>query len=84
MVLQDNFENEKRSLLNFFEKKDYLSAEKKLEKLIKLNNTDPFLFNFKGILELIANNNNAAITFFKKATELDPNFYNAHYNLGMI
>jgi len=82
--LQDNFEKEKKSLLNFFEKKDYLSAGKKLEKLIKLNNTDPFLFNFKGILESIANNNNAAITFFEKATELDPNFYNAHYNLGMI
>jgi len=59
---------------SFYENRDYVNAEKKLNEAIKLNNRNAEAYYRLGIIEdFIKNNKDKAISYTTKAIEIDPN-----------
>lgn len=86
--MQDLFEmNNKNSILTGIEalKKNKLQeAEEIFTNLLIQHPLDPEINHFLGITFQLNNNLDNALKYFQKATEINPNFAEAHKNLGNI
>jgi tetratricopeptide (TPR) repeat protein len=71
-------------LINFINQNKFDEAEVFVKNLINNFNTSAFLYNISGIIFSKKNNINYSIDAFKKAIDLDENFIDAYYNLGVI
>lgn len=60
------------------------SAQRELQDILEMDNTLPKAINLYGITKMKSGRSEEAIGHFKKASELHPNFWEFHYNLGEI
>ena len=70
--------------LNFLLKKDYLSAKKSFEKILKLDSFNKEAMNSLGVIYRILNNYDLSINYFKLALSKDKNYSDALNNLSDI
>ena len=70
--------------LNFLLKKDYLSAKKSFEKILKLDSFNKEAMNSLGVIYRILNNYDLSINYFKLALSQDKNYSDALNNLSDI
>ena len=71
-------------LINFIDQNKLDEAQIFVKNLINNFNSSAFLYNISGIIFSKKNNINDSIAAFKKAIDLDKNFIDAYYNLGII
>jgi len=72
-----------QSIINTFSKGQKKEAIIELDSLIKDYPLAPLLFNVSGSFCKSNNQLDVAVTKFKKALKLDPNYAEVHYNLGV-
>ena len=72
-----------QSIINTFSKGQKKEAIIELDALIKDYPLAPLLFNVSGSFYKSNNQLDVAVTKFKKALNLDPNYAEVHYNLGV-
>ena len=70
--------------LNFLLKKDYLSAKKCFEKILKLDSFNKEAMNSLGVIYRILNDYDLSINYFKLALSQDQNYLDALNNLSDI
>ncbi len=63
---------------------EYKAARKSLERAMKYDNANPFLYNHLGVVQSALNRNDSAIENLKKAVELDPEYVSALFNLSVL
>jgi tetratricopeptide (TPR) repeat protein len=63
--------------------KDYVTAKKLLEKVIRINEDIPEVYNNLGIIYLNSKNIKNSINYFEQAIKLNPKFSMAYCNLGL-
>ncbi|MFW5800142.1 MAG: tetratricopeptide repeat protein, partial [Spirochaetota bacterium] len=74
----------KRIAVSAFENKDYESAEKYLNKALKLVRVDHELYYYLGLSQINNNNFEEAVENLLTATELKTNFIDAYLELGKL
>jgi tetratricopeptide (TPR) repeat protein len=70
--------------MDLLKRGDSASALAKWEKALEMDPDDARANNGMGIALGVAGKPEAAITYFRKATQLDGNFFEAFYNLGAL
>lgn len=68
----------------YFQKRDFLSAEKNYQRALKLNKKIPLIYFQLGRLYTEWNKKEKAIQYYKKLIALQPNNYMGLYNLGLL
>ncbi len=69
--------------LELVEKGDWKKGERILDKLMKKHGNHSHVFYGLGVISAFNGNLDEAIQFFIKATQIAPDFVEAHYNLGV-
>ena len=77
-------QNQINTLMNFYSKGDFKNALDFLGPLTSKYPKDAFLFNIRGACLNEINENESSIDSFKNALSLNPNYSEAHYNLGVV
>jgi protein O-GlcNAc transferase len=75
---------ELKDLLSLFKEKKYSLAEKKCSKLIKKIKPNYEIFNIYAVILFELNKYDEAIKYWKKATELNPQYHFGYNNLGNV
>ena len=71
-------------LLSLFKKQKYSIAEKKCLNLIKKIKPNYEIFNIYAVILFELNKYDEAIKYWKKATELNPQYHFGYNNLGNV
>jgi len=71
-------------LLNLFKQKNYIKAEKKCVNLIKKIKPNHEIFNIYAVILYELKKYNDSIKYWKKAIELNQNYYYAYNNIGNV
>ena len=74
--------SEIKKVVDLINKRFLNEALTEIEKLLKSNKNNPKIYNLYGIIQLELNQCDDSIKYFKKAVELDSNYYEALNNLG--
>jgi tetratricopeptide (TPR) repeat protein len=82
-VLGQGEEHVKKALKAFFNKECYLAADE-YKKSIEANPYSPVSHSNLGYIYYDLNMNEKAYEYQRRAIDIDPNFANAHYGLGLI
>ncbi len=69
--------------LQLVEKGDYKEGKRILDKVKKKHGRHSHVYYGLGVLAALDDNHDKAIQCFKKATQISPDFIDAHYNLGV-
>ena len=77
-------ETYKELALVYYEKKSYKYARLALLKAIKLKENDPSIYNTMGLIALKEGERDKAIAAFRKAVEVDDQFFPPHMNLSSM
>ena len=79
-----NISNLLNEALSFYEKKDYYKAMTTLDKVISLDDQNPYAFYYKGVIYDEQNKTREAIAQFNKIIEFAPDFNLAYYSLAGV
>ena len=79
-ISKKDFTSEIKKVVDLINKKFLNEALIEIEKLSKSNKNNPKIFNLYGIVQLGLNQCDDSIKYFKKAVELDSNYYEALNN----
>lgn len=80
----DNVDALKNLSLIYFDQEKFALAETIAINSLKLNDKDAALYNNRGMIRVKRGRYPEAVSFFKKAVEIDPALISAHLNLGAI
>ena len=83
IAIQPNFSPGQRELgLALFQRKDYASAARHLEKAIELGLIEAQIYNYLGISYSRTERLKSSVGAYKRALDLNPDLAEAHLNLG--
>ena len=82
-------EEEKTEILKLFNEKNFSKLEIKINRILKVEKSTPFLLNLLGVSKLQKKNTTKkdsldALKSFKKAYELNPNYLDAVFNYALL
>ncbi len=74
----------RRLALSLFNRKDYEKASPLFEKLLSSDTTDPEIYYCLGVIRRTQGDDTEAREYLKKAVSLNPDYYEASFNLGIL